>query len=59
MILQRYNGSKVIKELEFRVYAFWVQIHYLPFKFMIPKTAEFIDETIGPIIKSNDPMEMK
>lgn len=26
---------------------------------MTPETAEFIDETIGPVIKSNDPMEMK
>ena len=59
VILQQFNGSKAIKELEFRVYAFWVQIHDLPFKFMTPEMAELIDETIGPIIKSNDLMEMK
>ena len=45
--------------MEFRVCAFWVQIHDLPFKFKNPEMAEFISETIGPIIKSNDPMEMK
>ena len=26
---------------------------------MTPETTEFIGETIGPVIKSNDPMEMK
>ena len=26
---------------------------------MTPETTEFIDETIGPVIKSNDLMEMK
>ncbi|XP_030923483.1 uncharacterized protein LOC115950424 [Quercus lobata] len=59
VILQRFNGSKAIKDLEFRVCAFWVQIHDLPFKFMTPEMTEFIGETIGPVIKSNDSMEMK
>lgn len=59
MILERFDGSKAIKDLEFRVCAFWIQIHDLPFKFMTPKMAEFIGETIGLIIKSNNPMEMK
>lgn len=59
VILQRFDGSKLVKELEFRFCLFWIQIHDLPFKFMTPKTAEFIGETIGPIIKANDSMEMK
>lgn len=59
MILQRFDGSKSVKELEFRFCAFWIQIHDLPYKFMTPESAEFFGETIGPIIKLNDPMEMK
>ena len=59
VILQRFNASKAIKELEFRVCAFWVQIHDFPFKFMTPEMAEFIGETIRLVIKSNDPIEMK
>ena len=59
VILQRFDCCKSIKELEFRVCAFWVQIHDLPFKFKNPEMAEFISEAIGPIIKSNDPVETK
>ena len=59
VILQRFNGNKATKELEFRVCAFWVQIHDFPFKFMTLEMAEFIGETIRLVIKSNDPMEMK
>nr|POE61800.1 uncharacterized protein CFP56_59514 [Quercus suber] len=57
--LQRFDGNKLVKELEFRFCSFWVQIHDLPFKFMTPETAEFIRGTIGPVIKSNDLTELK
>ena len=40
VILQRFDGSKLVKELEFKFCAFWVQIHDLPFKFLTPETAE-------------------
>ena len=59
VILPRFDGSKSVKELEFRFYSFWVQIHDLPFKFMTPETAKFIGATVGPVIKSNDPTELK
>lgn len=59
VILQRFDGSKPISELEFKFCTFWVQIHDLPFKFMNSETALQIGMTIGPVIKSQDLSEMK
>lgn len=54
VILQQFDGSKSILELEFRYCSFWVQIHDLPFKFMTLEMAVQIGETIGPVTKSQD-----
>lgn len=54
VILQQFDGSKSILELEFRYCSFWVQIHDLPFKFMTPEMAVQIGETIRPVTKSQD-----
>lgn len=54
VILQQFDGSKYILELEFRYCSFWVQIHDLPFKFMTPEMAVQIGETIGSVTKSQD-----
>ena len=48
-----------MKDLEFKFCTFWIQIHDLPFQFMAPKTTMLIGESIGTVIKSSDPLEMK
>lgn len=59
VILQRFDESKPISELEFKYCSFWVQIHDLPFKFMNSEMVVQIRETIGLMIKSQDLSKMK
>lgn len=49
VVLQHFDGSKSISELEFKTCSFWVQIHDLPFKYMTLETAIEIGEAIGPV----------
>ena len=58
VILQRFDKSKPISELEFKYCSFWVQIHDFPFKFVNPEMAVQIGETIGLVIKPQDLLEM-
>ena len=59
IVLQRYDGSKPVKEIEFRHCKFWIQIHDIPFKFMTPKTAVEIGESIGRVSIPPNPSELK
>lgn len=59
VVLQRFDGSKPIRDLEFKTCSFWVQIHDLPYQFMTPEAAVEIGETIGHVIVSRDTAEMK
>ncbi|XP_075650223.1 uncharacterized protein LOC142620798 [Castanea sativa] len=59
VVLQRFDGSKSLKDLDFKLCSFWVQIHDLPYQFMTPEVAIEIGEMIGPVIGSRDTTEMK
>lgn len=59
VVLQLFDGSKPLKDLDFKSCSFWVQIHDLPFQFMTPEAAVEIGETIGPVTVSRDTNEMK
>lgn len=57
--IQRFDGSKALKDIDFKFCSFWIQIHDIPFKFMTEDTAKEIGDTIGTIIKSGDVPEWK
>lgn len=59
VIFQRFDGSKVLKHIEFKFCCFWVQRHDIPYKFMSEETAKEIGETIGPLIHPRDASEWK
>ena len=57
--IQRFDGSKALKDTDFKFCSFWIQIHDIPFKFMTEDTAKEIGDTIGTVIKSGDVPEWK
>ena len=57
--IQRFDGSKALKDIDFKFCSFWIQIHDIPFKFMTEDTAKEIGDTIGTVIKSGDVSEWK
>lgn len=57
--VQRFDGSKAIKDIDFKFCAFWIQIHDIPYKYMTEETAREIEDTIGPVIKQSDDSEWK
>ena len=57
VIFQRFDGSKALKDIEFKFCLFWIQIHDIPYKFMMEETAKEIGETIGPLINPQDASE--
>ena len=59
VVLQRFEGKKPIKELEFNRVKFWIQIHDLPYKFMNPVSAIEIGESIGEVVIPRDDSEMR
>uniref|UniRef100_A0A7N2M4I4 DUF4283 domain-containing protein n=1 Tax=Quercus lobata TaxID=97700 RepID=A0A7N2M4I4_QUELO len=59
VIIQRFNGGRPLKEVEFKHYSFWVQIHDIPFKFMTLEIALEIGETVGSVMVPQDWSEMK
>ena len=59
VVLQRFEGNKPIKEVMFNRMKFWIQIHDLPYKFMNPKTAIEIGESIGEVVRPRDDSEMR
>ena len=59
VIIQRFNGSRPLKEVEFKHCSFWVQIHDIPFKFMTLEIALEIGETMGSVMVPQDWSEMK
>nr|POE67212.1 uncharacterized protein CFP56_70475 [Quercus suber] len=59
LIIQRFNGSRPLKEVEFKHCSFWVQIHDIPFKFMTLEIALEIGETVGSVMVPQDWSEMK
>ncbi|KAL0009324.1 hypothetical protein SO802_010826 [Lithocarpus litseifolius] len=59
VIFQRFDGSKALKDIDFKFCSFWIQIHDIPYKFMTEETAKEIGETIGPLINTQDASEWK
>ncbi|KAK7832538.1 uncharacterized protein CFP56_026312 [Quercus suber] len=59
VVFQRFDGSKPLKELDFKSSSFWVQLYDLPYQFLTPEAAVEIGETIGPVTVSRDTNEMK
>lgn len=59
MNVQRFDGSKALKDIDFKFSSFWIQIHDIPFKYMTEKTAKEIGETIGPLIYPRDVSDWK
>ena len=57
--VQRFDGSKAIKDIDFKLVSFWIQIHDIPYKYMTEETAMEIGDTIGPVIKSCNDSEWK
>lgn len=59
VILQRFDGSKSVKEIEFIKCKFWIQIHDIQFKYVTSETAIEIRESIGHVSIPQDSLEMK
>ena len=59
VIFQRFDGSKALKDIEFKFCYFWIQIHDIPYKFMLEETVKEIGETIGPLINPCDASKWK
>uniref|UniRef100_A0A7N2KK34 Zinc knuckle CX2CX4HX4C domain-containing protein n=1 Tax=Quercus lobata TaxID=97700 RepID=A0A7N2KK34_QUELO len=57
--IQHFDGSKVLKDIDFKFCSFWIQIHDIPFKHMTEDTAKEIGDTIGTVIKLGDVSEWK
>lgn len=59
MNVQRFDGSKALKDIDFKFSSCWIQIHDIPFKYMTEETVKEIRETIGPLIYPRDVLEWK
>ena len=58
VIFQRFEGSKALKEVEFKYCSFWIQIHEVPFKFLTPETVVEVGEMIGTVSKKRETSEI-
>ena len=58
VIFQRFEGSKALKEVEFKYCSFWIQIHEVPFKFLTPETAVEVGEMTGTVSKQRETSEI-
>lgn len=59
VVIQRSEGNKPIKEVEFNKVEFWIQMHDLPYKFMNPETAIEIGKTISEVFIPQGESEMR
>ena len=59
VVLERYDGSTPILNLQFKSISFWVQIHDLPFSYLSKEVALSIRESIGAMTVPNDSSEMR
>lgn len=57
VVFQHFDRKQSLKDLEFKFSTFWIQIH--DFQFMTLETAVLIGESIGTVILSANPLEMK
>ncbi|OMP12130.1 reverse transcriptase [Corchorus capsularis] len=55
LILQRWEISKGVKEIEFKEIAFWIQVHNLPLEMQTMTNARRIGSTLGRIMDIEDP----
>ena len=55
----RYDGSVPVQDLHFKRVSFWVQIYRLPFSHLTEEIAFSLGETIGPIVKTRDALELR
>ena len=58
-MIQRFEGNKPIKVVEFNRVKLWIQIHDFPYKFMNSETAIEIRESIGEVVMPQDDSEMR
>lgn len=58
VVLERYDGSTPIQNLQFRTTSFWVQIHDLLFSYLTNEVALSIGESLGAVTIPKDGSEM-
>ena len=59
VVLERYDGSTPIQNLQFKSTSIWVQIHDLPFSYLSKEVAISIGESLGAVIVPKDSSEMR
>ena len=59
VVLERYDGSTPILNLQFKSTSFWVQIHDLPFSYLSKEVALSIEESLGAVTVPKDSSEMR
>ena len=58
-VLERYDGSTPIQNLQFKSTSFWVQIHDLHFSYLSKEVAISIGESLGAMTVPKDSLEMR
>lgn len=59
VVLQRYDGSCPVQELNFDRTSFWVPVHNLPFSLMTVEAVISLGSTLGTVSRPKDGAEMK
>lgn len=59
VVMERYDGSNSVQNLQFNTTSFWVQIHGLPFSFMTTEVSLSIGETLGAVSIPKDTSELR
>ena len=59
VVLERYDGSTPIQNLQFKSTSFWVQIHNLPFSYLSKEVAISIGESLGAVVVPKDSSKMR
>ena len=59
VILQEYDGTKEVRDMNFDLATFWVQVHDLPLRFRNRRVAEHLCEAIGTVKLGEENLAME
>ena len=54
VVLQEFDGTKEVRDMNFELASFWVQVHDLPLRFRNRKVAEQLCEAIGTVKRGEE-----